>query len=64
MECRTREDVFRDASANPSQTFRITCLEHAMVASSDTALVSDMTMMTLRDQARERLAAKHKEFGS
>lgn len=35
-----------------------------MMANSDTALATEMSLLTLRAQARERLAAKHVEFGS
>lgn len=57
-------DVWRDASASPSQEFRLICLDHGLVGASDSAPVADMSGMTLRAQAEERLMAKHAEFGS
>lgn len=59
--CNIRWDIYRDASADPSQAIRGTCLTHALVADSDTARCAEMPGMRQRADVLALLDRMHQE---
>lgn len=59
--CAIRWDVFSDASANPSQVLRVTCVTHGLVGDSNPAPVAANEGMRQRQRALLVLDLAHQE---
>jgi hypothetical protein len=59
--CTLRWDVFRDASTDPSQTFRETSITHVLGGSRESAREADSEGMRQRAQAMLKLDLAHQE---
>lgn len=61
-QCRLRWDVFSDASTDPVQSMRVTCISHGLVGNSRAFKKADNQGMRQRAQALIELSGAHERL--